>query len=153
MPERRIRIALGSDHAGLPLKKKIHTYLASRGYEVEDHGTDTAESVDYPDFAERVAVRVAARQVNYGVLFDGAGVAMAMAANKVPGVRAAPCSDTLTARMAREHNDANVLAMGGRTVDESTARNILDTWLATAFASRHQQRLDKVAAIERKFRT
>ncbi len=153
MPERSIRIALGSDHAGLPLKEKIHAYLASRGYEVEDHGTTTAESVDYPDFAERVAARVAARQVTYGILFDGAGIAMAMAANKVPGVRAASCGDTLTARMAREHNNANVLAMGGRTVDERTARNILDTWLGTAFASRHQQRLDKIAAIERKYRT
>jgi ribose 5-phosphate isomerase B len=145
------KIALGSDHAGFALKENVREYLIGQGYEVEDHGTHSRDSVDYPDFAEKVAARVAARQVSFGVLFCGAGVAMAIAANKIAGVRAAPCNDTLTARLAREHNDANVLALGARTVDESTARKILDTWLATPFgAGRHQRRLEKIAALEQR---
>ncbi len=147
----RLRIAVGSDHAGFPLKEKVREYLVSRGYEVEDHGTESAESVDYPDYAEKVATRVAAKEVNFGVVVCGTGVGVAISANKVPGIRAAPCNDTLTARMAREHNDANVLTLGGRVVDESTARKILDVWLATPFAGgRHQRRVDKIAAIDQR---
>lgn len=147
MPEKP-RIAIGADHAGFDLKEKVRRYLASLGYEVEDHGTNSTESVDYPDYAERVAVRVAAKEVGFGVLVCGTGIGVAMAANKVPGVRAAPCSDTISARLAREHNDANVLALAGRLLDEATARKVIDTWLATTFAGgRHQRRVDKIAAI------
>ena len=147
----RLRIAVGSDHAGFPLKEKVREYLVSRGYEVEDHGTESAESVDYPDYAEKVATRVAAKEVNFGVVVCGTGIGVAISANKVPGIRAAPCNDTLTARMAREHNDANVLTLGGRVVDEATARKILDVWLATPFAGgRHQRRVDKIAAIDQR---
>jgi len=147
VPE-KIRIAVGSDHAGYPLKEKVRDYLVSRGYEVEDQGADSTASVDYPDYAERVAARVAGKTVTFGVVVCGTGIGVAISANQVAGVRAAPCNDTLTARMAREHNDANVLTLGGRVVDESTARKILDVWLATPFAGgRHQRRVEKIAAI------
>jgi ribose 5-phosphate isomerase B len=147
----KLRIAVGSDHAGFPLKEKVREYLVSKGYEVEDHGTESPESVDYPDYAERVATRVAAKEVSFGVVVCGTGVGVSISANKVPGIRAAPCNDTLTARLAREHNDANILALGGRIVDEATARKILDTWIATPFAGgRHQRRVDKIAAIDRR---
>ena len=147
----KLRIAVGSDHAGFALKEKVRAYLVNRGYEVEDHGTGSAESVDYPDYAEKVAARVAAQEVNFGVVVCGTGIGVAISANKIPGIRAAPCNDTLTARMAREHNDANVLTLGGRVVDESTARKILDVWLATPFAGgRHQRRVDKIAAIDQR---
>ncbi len=150
MPE-KIRIAVGSDHAGFPLKEKAREYLVSKGYEVEDHGTDSGESVDYPDFAERVANRVAANEVTFGLVVCGTGVGVAMAANKVPGIRAAACCDTITTRLAREHNDANVLTLGGRVVDEAAARKILDTFLSTPFAGgRHERRIQKIDAIDRR---
>lgn len=150
MPE-KLRIAVGSDHAGFPLKEKVREYLLSQGHEVEDHGADSTESVDYPDFAARVAARVAEKAVRFGVLVCGTGVGMAMAANKQAGVRAAPCSDTITASLAREHNDANVLTLGGRLVDEALMRKILDAWLGTPFAAgRHQRRVQKIEAIDQK---
>jgi ribose 5-phosphate isomerase B len=107
--------------------------------------------VDYPDFAEKVARRVAAQEVRFGVLVCGTGIGMAMTANKIPGIRAANCNDTLSARLAREHNDANILTIGGRLLDEATAQKVLDTWLSTPFAGgRHQRRLDKIAALDQK---
>ncbi len=148
MPD-KIKIALGADHAGLELKEKVREYLVSQGYEVEDLGTHSPQPVDYPDYAEKVAARVAAKAVAFGVLVCGTGLGVAMAANKVPGIRAAPCNDTISARLAREHNDANVLTLGGRLTDEATARKILDTWLATPFAGgRHERRVEKIAAID-----
>ncbi len=150
MPD-RIKIAVGADHAGFELKEKVREYLANRGYEVEDLGTTSADPVDYPDFAERVANQVAAKQATYGVLVCGTGLGMELAANKVPGIRATPCNDTLSARLAREHNNANVLTMGGRLIDEATARKIVDTWLATPFAGgRHERRVEKIASIDEK---
>jgi ribose 5-phosphate isomerase B len=150
MPE-KLKIALGADHAGFELKEKVRQYLVSQGYEVEDHGTASTESVDYPDFAEKVANRVAARDATFGVLVCGTGLGMELAANKVPGVRATPCNDTLSARLAREHNDANVLTLGGRLIDEATARKILDTWLSTPFGGgRHERRVAKIAAIDQR---
>ncbi len=147
----RIKIAIGADHAGFELKEKVREYLASRGYEVQDHGTSSTDPVDYPDFAERVASQVAAKQATYGVLVCGTGLGMELAANKVPGVRATPCNDTLSARLAREHNNANVLTMGGRLIDEAEARKIVDTWLATPFAGgRHERRVEKIAGIDQK---
>jgi len=147
----RIKIAIGADHAGFELKEKVREYLASRGYEVQDHGTSSTDPVDYPDFAERVASQVAAKQATYGVLVCGTGLGMELAANKVPGIRATPCNDTLSARLAREHNNANVLTMGGRLIDEAEARKIVDTWLATPFAGgRHERRVEKIAGIDQK---
>jgi ribose 5-phosphate isomerase B len=143
-----MRIALAADHAGFALKEQVREYLVSKGYEVEDHGPASADSVDYPDFAEKVARRVAAGEVKFGVLVCGTGLGMAMAANKVPGVRAATCNETLSAHFARAHNDANVLTVGGRLTDEATAQKILDVWLTTPFeGGRHAVRLRKLAAI------
>ncbi len=143
------RIAVGSDHAGFDLKEKVRRYLEDKGYEVEDHGTTSANSVDYPDYAERVGARVAAGDVDFGVVMCGTGLGVAMAANKIPGIRAAPCNDTLSAHLARSHNDANILAMGGRLIDESTAQKILDVWFSTPFeGGRHQRRVEKIAAID-----
>jgi len=147
----KIKIALGADHAGFPLKRKVREYLLSKGYEVEDHGTDSSESVDYPDFAESVATRVAEKAVNFGVVVCGTGVGVAMAANKVPGIRAAACTETITASLAREHNNANVLALGGRVVDEATARKIIDTFLSTPFTGgRHERRIKKIDEIDQR---
>ena len=146
-----MRIALGADHAGFPLKEKVRTYLVSKGHEVEDQGPFSRDPVDYPDLAEKVAARVAAREVNFGVLVCGTGLGMAISANKLPGIRAATCNDTLSAHFARAHNDANVLAMGGRLTDEATARKILDIWLATPFeGGRHERRVRKIATINQK---
>ncbi len=150
MPQ-KAKIALGADHAGFELKEKVREYLRSKGYEVEDHGTQSVESVDYPDFAEKVATRVAAKEAGFGVLMCGTGLGVAIAANKVPGIRAAPCNDTLSAHLARAHNDANVLTMGGRLVDEAMAQKILDTWLSTPFeGGRHERRVQKIAAIDQR---
>jgi ribose 5-phosphate isomerase B len=149
LPENR-KIVLGGDHAGFALKEKVREYLLRQGYDVEDAGPATPEPVDYPDFAQKVAERVANREADFGVLMCGTGLGVAIAANKVPGIRAATCNDTLSAHFARAHNDANVLAMGGRLIDEATARKVLDTWLSTPFeGGRHQRRVDKIAVIEK----
>ena len=148
----KTRSAVGSGHAGFELKEKVRAYLAGRGYEVEDMGTRSTDSVDYPDFAEKVAERVAAKGADFGVLVCGTGLGVAMSANKIRGIRAATCNDTLSARFARAHNNANVLALGGRLIDEATAGKILDTWLATPFeGGRHKRRVEKIAALELKY--
>jgi ribose 5-phosphate isomerase B len=145
------RIALGSDHAGFALKEKVRAYLASKGYDVEDLGPATPERVDYPDYAERVAAHVAAKKADFGFLVCGTGLGVAIAANKVRGIRAATCNDTLSAYFARAHNDANVLTMGGRLIDEATARKIIETWLSTEFeGGRHALRVKKIAMIGEK---
>lgn len=147
----KIRIALGADHAGFALKEKVRVYLATKGYAVEDLGPTTLERVDYPDYAEQVAARVAADQADYGFLMCGTGLGVAIAANKSRGIRAATCNDTLSAYFARAHNDANVLAMGGRLTDEATARKIVDIWLSTPFeGGRHARRVGKIALIGEK---
>ena len=115
-----MKIALAADHVGFALKEKIREYLKNKGLEVEDHGPSNSERVDYPDFAEKVAAQVAAKQADYGVLVCGTGIGMMIAANKVPGIRAVAANDTISARMAREHNNANVLTMGGRMIDEAS---------------------------------
>ena len=144
------RIVVGGDHAGFALKEKVRAYLLSRGYDVEDAGPVTPGPVDYPDFAQKVAERVANQRADFGVLMCGTGLGVAIAANKVPGIRAATCNDTLSAHFARAHNDANVLTMGGRLIDEATAQKVLDTWLSTPFeGGRHQRRVDKIATIEK----
>ena len=142
-------IALGADHAGFELKEALKSWLIEQGYQVLDLGTHSPESVDYPDYALQVGEAVAAHKVDRGVLICGTGIGMAMAANKVPGVRAALCSDQYTARMSREHNDANVLTLGGRLMGPDMAVEILSLWLTTEFAGeRHQRRVDKITSIE-----
>jgi ribose 5-phosphate isomerase B len=144
-------IALGADHAGFELKEALKAWLIEQGYQVLDFGTHSPESVDYPDYAAQVAESVAGHKVERGVLICGTGIGMAIAANKVPGVRAALCSDLYTARMSREHNDANVLTMGGRLMGPEMAQDILKMWLQTDFAGgRHQRRVDKMADLERR---
>jgi ribose 5-phosphate isomerase B len=144
-------IALGADHAGWPLKEIVKEWLDGRGDEILDFGTHTADSVDYPDYATLVADAVSEGSAARGILVCGTGIGMTIAANKVGGVRAAACADTYTARMAREHNDTNVLALGARIVGRDDAIEIVRVWLETAFAGdRHARRIDKLTAIERK---
>jgi ribose 5-phosphate isomerase B len=144
-------IALGADHAGWPLKEVVKAWLSGQGHEIRDFGTHTADSVDYPDYASLVADAVSTGAAERGVLVCGTGIGMAIAANKVPGVRAATCPDAHVARMAREHNDTNVLALGARLIGNEDALEIVRVWLETAFAGdRHARRVEKLAAIERK---
>jgi ribose 5-phosphate isomerase B len=144
-----MKIALGADHAGFELKQKIKDHLIAEGYQVDDRGTISNESVDYPDFARLVADEVAHHQADLGVLVCGSGVGMAIAANKVPGIRAANVTTEYEAQMSREHNDANVLSLGGRMLEEQQAFKIVDLWLRTPFAGgRHQRRVDKITQIE-----
>ncbi len=144
-----MRIAVGADHAGYELKDKLKLHLERLGHTVEDCGTNSTDSCDYPDFAHAVACRVATGEAERGVLVCGSGIGMAIAANKTPGIRAANISSEYEARMSREHNDLNVLTMGARILDEKQAKAILDVWLQTRFAGgRHQQRLEKLAALE-----
>jgi ribose 5-phosphate isomerase B len=156
MPEshRKPRIALGSDHAGFPIKETIRQFLENNGYPVDDLGTWSEESVDYPDYGKAVGERVASRQVEYGIAVCGTGIGISIAANKVHGIRAGVAHDVNTARLAREHNDANVLAMGGRVVNGSLAIEMVQTFLNTAFAGgRHERRVEKIALIELEQRT
>jgi ribose 5-phosphate isomerase B len=143
------RIALGADHAGYLLKQLVKQHLAGQGYTVDDLGTDSETSVDYPDYARRVAETVAAGRADTGILICGTGIGMAMTANKVPGVRAAVAHDTATAHLAREHNDANVLTFGARVVDQQCALEIVREFLSTEFAGgRHQRRVDKIIELD-----
>ena len=145
-----MRIGLGADHAGVALKDRIKRALGDRGVDYEDLGTDSDQRVDYPDYARRVGEGVASGVFDRGILCCGSGIGMAIAANKISGVRAAPVSDVETARLSREHNDANVLALAARTLDADAALAIVDAFLTTSFAGgRHQRRLDKIAALER----
>jgi ribose 5-phosphate isomerase B len=146
-----MKIALGADHVGFALKQRVCDYLQSRGIEVEDLGPPGTEPVDYPDYAEKVAMQVAAGQADYGILVCGTGLGMMIAANKVPGIRAVVAHDTISARMAREHNDANILTLGGRMTDTAAMRQIVDTWLSSPFAGeRHRRRVEKIEALDRR---
>jgi len=142
-------VAIGADHGGFELKEKLKGHLRDWGYQFLDLGTNGAEAVDYPDFAEAVGNAVARREAWLGIVLDSAGIGSSIAANKVPGVRAALCYDRATARNSREHNNANVLALGAKLISQEAAREILAVWLATPFAGgRHQRRVDKILAIE-----
>ena len=144
-----MKIALGADHAGFELKEKIKQHLITQGFDLNDRGTDSSESVDYPDFARSVGEEVAAGKADWGILVCGAGIGMAIAANKVPGIRAANIHNEIEAQLSREHNNANVLALGGRMLDQATALRIVDRWLSTAFGGgRHQRRIDKISEME-----
>jgi ribose 5-phosphate isomerase B len=145
-----MKIALGADHAGFELKDLIKQYLQQKGIEVQDKGTSNGDSVDYPDFARAVAEEVAGRRSDLGILVCGSGIGMAISANKVPGIRAANVSSEYEAQMSREHNNANVLALGARILSQDKAFAIIDTWLSTQFAGgRHERRVEKIAAIEK----
>ena len=142
-------VALGADHAGYSMKEDLKTWLVGQGHRVVDVGTHTRDSVDYPDFARQVADAVTSGSAERGVLVCGTGIGMMMAANKLDGIRAALCLDPHMARMSREHNDANVLALGARLTEEPRAREILGVWLDTAFAGgRHVGRVEKLMALE-----
>jgi ribose 5-phosphate isomerase B len=144
-----MRIALGADHAGVALKLHLKQQLAARGIPHQDFGTMSTEAVDYPDVAAAVAQAVSAGGFDRGILVCGSGLGMAMAANKIPGVRAAAVADEQTARLSREHNDANVLALGARLTDADRALRLLDVFLQTSFSGgRHQQRIDKLSALD-----
>jgi len=145
----RMRIALGSDHAGFDLKAHLLERLSAQGHEVIDFGTDSTESVDYPSYCAAVGRAVAAGETDWGIVMGGSGQGEQLAANKVKGVRAALCNCLYTARMARSHNDANVLSIGARVVGISLAEEIVDTFAITEFeGGRHQRRVDQVMALE-----
>ncbi|MBI1921105.1 MAG: ribose 5-phosphate isomerase B [Geobacter sp.] len=142
--------AIGSDHGGLELKNAIKKLLEERGISYVDCGTDNGDSVDYPDYGEKVARKVSGGEVESGILVCGTGIGMSIVANKFPHVRAALVTDTFMARMAKEHNNANILVLGGRVLNEQQACDIVATWLDASFeGGRHQWRLDKIAAIEK----
>lgn len=142
-------LAIGSDHGGFRLKETIKQHLEARGFAYRDFGTCSAESVDYPDIAVAVAEAVTGGECERGIIICGTGVGISIAANKVKGIRAALCHDVFSAKMSREHNDANILALGERVVGPGLALMIVDTWLTAEFAGgRHDQRVKKIAAIE-----
>lgn len=145
-----MRIYLGSDHAGFELKEQVRDVLHDLGHDVVDVGAYTDEPVDYPDYAERVGRAVASGEAPFGVLICGTGLGMAIAANKVPGVRAIQASDPEMARMARLHNNANVLTLPGRFIGKEQAAEVLSAFLSTPFeGGRHQRRVDKIGDIEK----
>lgn len=145
-------IIIGSDHGGLALKTALNSYLNRRGFKVTDAGTDSDASVDYPDFGQKVAETVIAGEADLGILICGTGIGMSIAANKIPGIRAALVTDVFMARMAKEHNNANVLVLGGRVLDEQKACDLVGAWLDASFeGGRHQSRLDKITALEKKY--
>src|ERR1700693_4090449 len=142
-------VAIGADHGGFELKQQLKDHLRDWGYQVLDLGTDSAEPVDYPDFAEAVGNAVARGEAWLGIVLDSAGIGSSIAANTVPGVRAALCYDRAPARNSREHNDANVLSLGAKLISPEDAREIVALWLSTPFAGgRHQRRVDKIRSIE-----
>jgi ribose 5-phosphate isomerase B len=142
-------VAIGSDHAGLDLKTDVATLLMDLGYDYADYGTDTSQSVDYPDFGEKVAQAVSSGKADRGILICGTGIGMSIVANKFHNIRAALCNDLFSAKMSRLHNDANILVMGGRIIGKDLARAIVNTWMKTDFESgRHLNRLKKISLIE-----
>jgi ribose 5-phosphate isomerase B len=145
-----VRIAIGADHAGFALKEHLKATLASLGHTIDDHGTTSEAPVDYPPICVAVARAVAQGRADRGVVLGGSGQGEQIAANKVHGIRAALCNDLYTARLSRAHNDANVLAIGGRIVAFGLADEIVSLWLSTAFeGGRHQRRVDQIAEAER----
>ena len=146
-----MRVAIGADHAGFVLKEHLKQTLQRLGHAVDDHGTSSEDPVDYPPICIDVARAVSDGRADRGIVLGGTGQGEQMAANKVAGIRAALCNDLYTARLSRQHNDANVLSMGGRIVAFGLADEILELWLDTAFeGGRHQRRIDQIAAAEKK---
>lgn len=144
-----MKIAIGNDHAAVVMKQEVSVYLKEKGHEVINVGTDTSESCNYPEYGEKVAHLVANGRADCGVLICGTGVGISIAANKVPGIRAAVCSEPVTARLVKEHNNANIIAFGARIIGVETAKAILDAYLNAEFqGGRHQKRIDLIQAIE-----
>ena len=147
-----MKIAIGSDHGGYQLKELIKKHLQDKGFDIKDFGTDSIESTDYPDFAEAVGKAVASKEIEKGILVCGTGIGISIAANKVPGVRCGSVSDCFSARATRQHNDANIIALGSRVVGPGLALDIVDTWLNSEFeGGRHQRRIDKITYIEEQY--
>ena len=148
-----MKIVIGSDHAGFELKEDLRAYLREQNFEVVDLGVQSESPADYPDIASAVAERVSQGEFERGLLVCGTGIGMSMVANRFAGVRAAVCHDLYTAQISRKHNDANILALGGRLLGKGLAREILKVWLETKFeGGRHQRRVDKIRAIEEQLR-
>lgn len=144
-------IAIGSDHAGLEMKTEIVSVLKELGHEYIDYGTDTPQSVDYPDFGEKVSDAVSTGKVEKGILICGTGIGMSIVANKFPNIRASLCNELFSARMSRLHNDANILVLGGRIIGKDLAKEVVRTWMTTPFeGGRHIDRLKKITLIEEK---
>ena len=145
-----MKIAIGCDHGALALKNTVKAHLEKKGYEVCDYGTYTLDSCDYPDFAEKAAKAVASGECEKGIVMCTTGIGISIAANKVKGIRCALLHDTWSAKMTREHNDTNMMAMGAAIVGEMLALQIVDTWLGTEFSgeAKHQRRIDKTMALE-----
>lgn len=146
-----MKVSIACDHGALALKNKMISHLEAKGYEVKDFGTYTSDSCDYPDFAAAAARAVASGECEKGIVLCTTGIGMSIAANKIPGIRCALLSDLLSAKLTRQHNDTNMMALGAGVVGESLALEILDTWLSTEFsgAERHQRRINKVMALEK----
>lgn len=143
-------IAIGADHAGFELKEKIKVILNKLGYQVSDFGTHSTDSVDYPLIAKEVSVAVASKHFNKGILVCGTGIGMSIAANKIKGIIAAHCTDVETAKLARSHNNSNILTIGGRITSPELAENIIQAWLSTEFeGGRHQRRIQEIKDLER----
>ncbi|MDI6729506.1 MAG: ribose 5-phosphate isomerase B [Thermodesulfovibrionales bacterium] len=144
-------IAIGSDHAGLEMKTEIIAVLKELGHEYTDYGTDTPQSVDYPDFGEKVSEAVSTGKTERGILICGTGIGMSIVANKFPNIRASLCNELFSAKMSRLHNDANILVLGGRIIGKDLAKEIVRTWMTTPFeGGRHANRLRKITLIEEK---
>ena len=147
-----MKIAIASDHAGFQMNEDIKNFLKKIGHQTKDYGTFDKASVDYPEFAVKVAEAVSKREADKGILFCGTGLGMSIVANKVPGIRAALCYDKNTAELSRKHNDANVLTIGARIIQPEKAKEIVYTWLKTDFeGERHSERIEKIKEIEDKF--
>ncbi len=147
-----MKLAIGCDHGGFELKQEIIKFLESEGHEVKDFGTHSTESCDYPDISLSVAEAIVAKEFELGILVCGTGIGIGIAANKVPGIRAALCSDTFSAHATRQHNNANILTMGQRVVGTGLALDIVKTFISSEFeGDRHQKRIDKISAIETKY--
>ena len=146
-------LAIGSDHAAFSFKEEIKAHLDAKGVEYKDFGCFSSDRVDYPIYAEKVANAIRGGNCRLGLLFCGTGIGISLAANKMPGIRAAVCTDCYSAAMSRRHNDANILAMGARVVGIDLAKQIIDTWLASEFeGGRHGDRVDLISKIEAKYR-
>jgi len=148
------KIALASDHGGFDLKESVIAHLLNTGWEVDDLGPHSGDSVDYPDYGIKLAEAVAEKKVERGIVICGTGVGMSIVVNRYPGIRGTLCSDVFTAKLCREHNDSNILIMGGRVIGKGLAAEIVNTWLNTPFeGGRHQKRLDKINQIDTSLKT
>ncbi|KEH97636.1 ribose 5-phosphate isomerase B [Clostridium massiliodielmoense] len=147
-----MKIAIGCDHGGVDLKKTVIEHLQEKGIEVKDFGTYTEESCDYPEYGQKVAEEVVAKNYDFGIVICGTGIGISISANKVPGARAALCHDTFSAHATREHNNANILALGARVTGPGLALDIVDSFLGSTFeGGRHERRIEKISDIEKKY--